>query len=99
MQIAYKTKKLEKICTDFSEAVIEYGILIAQKIHMRIDQISASRTIDDLIKYNIGRCHLLTGDRKGQYAMDLVHPFRLIFIVNKSGCIQIAKIWEIVDYH
>lgn len=72
---------------------------MAPKIHMRIDQISASTSILYLIKYNIGRCHLLFGDREGQYAIDLVHPFRLIFIVDKFGCIQIAKICEIVDYH
>ena len=37
-------------------------------------------------------------DRKGQYAMDLVHPYRLVF--EKTGDkIQIANVMEIVDYH
>lgn len=46
----------------------------------------------------IGRCHRLVGNRKGQYAMDLEHPLRLIFEVNGDE-IQIAEIQEIVDYH
>ena len=27
-----------------------------------------------------GRCHELTGDRAGQLALDLDHPYRLIFM-------------------
>lgn len=40
----------------------------------------------------------MKGNRKEQYAMDLVHPYRLVF--EKEGDeIQIACIIEIVDYH
>ncbi len=99
MQIKYKNKKIEKLCSNASKAEKVYGERVAEKIQMRIDQIKASDTIDDLIKYKIGRCHSLTGDRDGQYAMDLVHPLRLIFTVDESSCIQVAQIVEIVDYH
>ena len=40
----------------------------------------------------------LTQNRKGQYAVDLVHPYRLVFEKNGDE-IQIANILEIVDYH
>lgn len=71
---------------------------MARKIQLRIDQISATLTVEELIRYHIGRCHPLHGDRNGQYAMDLVHPYRLVFV--KYGIdIQIAEIQEIVDYH
>lgn len=40
----------------------------------------------------------MKGDRKSQYAVDLVHPYRLVF--EKRGTeIQIVCIMEIVDYH
>lgn len=42
--------------------------------------------------------HVQEKNRKGQYAVDLVHPYRLIF-EKKDGEIQIANIVEIVDYH
>lgn len=51
-----------------------------------------------MIQYHIGRCHALHVDRDGEYAVDLVHPYRLVF--EKHGeDIQIAYIKEIVDYH
>ena len=51
-----------------------------------------------MIKFNIGRCHRLIKNRSGQYAVDLVHPYRLVF--EKHGNeIQVAYIMEIVDYH
>ena len=99
MQIKYKNTKIEKVCSNASKAEKTYGERIAEKIQMRIDQIKASDTIDYLINYRIGRCHSLTGDRDGQYAMDLVHPLRLIFTVDKSSCIQVAEIVDITDYH
>lgn len=65
---------------------------------MRIDEIEAVDTVEDMIKYHIGRCHPLINNRKGQYAVDLVHPYRMVF--EKHGNkVQIAHIMEIVDYH
>ena len=98
MEILYKRRKLEKICTAFDTAVKEYGIDMAEKIHQRIDEITSAPNSDFLIKYKIGNCHHLKGNRKNQYAMDLVQPNRLIF-ENKNDNIQIALIEEIIDYH
>ena len=71
---------------------------MAEKIQLRIDQIKASQTVEQMILFKIGRCHPLYGNRKNQFAVDLVHPQRLIF--EKIGNeIQIANIIEIVDYH
>ena len=96
--VTYKSKSLEKICTDFSEAVRNYGIRIAEKIHLRINEISAATNVELMIQFHIGRCHRLTGNRDGQYSVDLVQPYRLIFTV-KDEKIQIAEIVEIADYH
>ena len=50
------------------------------------------------IQYRIGRCHPLKGNRKNQYAVDLVHPYRLVF-EKVEDQIQIVSITEIIDYH
>lgn len=98
MEITYKNSKLQKVCKNFSEAEKRYGKDMAEKIHLRINQIEASSTVEMMIQYRIGRCHRLKGNRENQYAVDLVHPNRLIF--EKIGeHIQIAKVTEIVDYH
>lgn len=94
----YKNKRIAKVCTCFEEAMKQYNRDMAIKIHHRVDQIIVADTVELMIEHRIGRCHPLTGNRKGQYALDLVHPFRLIF--EKHGKqIQIAHIVEITDYH
>lgn len=98
MDITYKNRKLKKICTNAKTAERVYGRKMADKIHQRIDEISASDTVEMMIQFHIGRCHALTQNRKGQYAVDLVHPYRLVFIVNGKE-IEVANIIEIVDYH
>lgn len=71
---------------------------MTELIHLRIDQLNAAETVEEMINFSIGRCHQLNGNREGQYALDLVHPYRLIF-VKIDDQIQIVKIIEIVDYH
>ena len=98
MDITYKNKKIEKICTDAKTAERTYGREMAEKIHQRIDEITVADTVEMMTQFHIGRCHPLSQNRKGQYAVDLVHPYRLVFKKNGDK-IQIANILEIVDYH
>ena len=86
------------MCTIASVAEKKYGSRMAEKIHQRIDQIEAADTVEQMIQYGIGRCHPLHQNRENQYAMDLVHPMRLVF-EKKGNEIQIANIVEITDYH
>ncbi|WP_459129616.1 type II toxin-antitoxin system RelE/ParE family toxin [Guggenheimella bovis] len=98
MDITYKNNKIRKVCTDAYTAEKIYGLKMAQKIHQRIGEIGAVDTVEMMIRFRIGRCHPLTQNRKGQYAVDLVQPYRLVF--EKYGDeIQIVNILEIVDYH
>lgn len=86
------------MCTVAYEAEKQYGREMAGKIQQRIDEISAALSVEMMVQFRIGRCHPLKGDRKNQYAVDLVHPYRLVF-EKKGDKIQIAFITEIVDYH
>ena len=57
------------------------------------------------------RCHALKGDRKNQFAVDLKHPFRLVFVPDhdpiprtRDGGIELKsvikiKILNVEDYH
>lgn len=98
MKITYKNNKIKKVCTNVSEAEKRHGLEMAEKIMLRIDQISAALSVEMMIQFRIGRCHQLKGNRKNQFAVDLVHPYRLVF--EKKGTeIQIANIIDIIDYH
>lgn len=98
MQITYKNKKIKKVCTEAKAAERIYGREMADKIHHRIDEIGAADTVEMMVQFHIGRCHPLTQNRKGQYAVDLVQPYRLVF-EKKGDEVQIANILEVVDYH
>lgn len=98
MQIEYKNCQIKRICTLASVAERKHGKRMAELIHLRVDEILAAESVEMMVQYRIGRCHPLKGDRKGQYALDLVYPFRLIFKV-KDEKIQIAWIMKIEDYH
>lgn len=98
MQIEYKNKKIEKICTYTDEAEKRHGKEMAEKIELRVWQIASAETVEEMIEHHVGRCHQLKGKRQSQYAVDLVHPYRLVF-EKKGEQIQIACIIEIVDYH
>lgn len=98
ISVEYKSKSLEKTCTNYTEAQKKYGKEMAELIHLRVDQIKSTPSVDMLVRYSVGRCHPLQGNRKGEYAMDLVHPFRLVF-QHKDKNIQLVKIINIEDYH
>ncbi len=98
LDITYKNNRIKKVCTDAKIAEKTYGHEMSEKIQQRIDEITAADTVEMMIQFHIGRCHPLRQNRKGQYAVDLVHPYRLVFEKNGDE-IQIANILEIVDYH
>lgn len=98
MRIEYRNKQIRKICTNATAARKKYGEQTARRIEQRLGEIDASETVEVMVQYRIGRCHALTGSRQGQYAVDLVHPLRMVF--TKDGeTVQVVTIEEIVDYH
>lgn len=73
---------------------------MARKIAQRINEMKSIDKVEEMIQYGLGRCHRLSGNRNDQYAVDLIHPYRMVFIkdgINNS--IQIVKIISIEDYH
>ena len=98
MLIEYKNNQIKKLCEDSGFAQKKLGELRAEKLDQRLGEIRAADSVEQMIQFKIGGCHLLRQDRKGQYAVLLVQPYRLIF-EQKDNSIQIVKVIEIVDYH
>ena len=98
MEVTFKTKKLRRECTELKVTNRVYGNLMAEKIRQRIREINGASTVEMLVEGSIGRCHPLKGERAGEYAMDLVHPYRLVF-QKVQDTVQIAQITSIEDYH
>ena len=84
---------------------------MAMRIMSRLAILMNARTLADVPSTPPERCHPLHGNREGQYAVDLVHPRRLVFAPNHEpvprkddGGIDLDKVTsiiviEVVDYH
>jgi toxin HigB-1 len=107
MELRFKTNKLKKQCEDPAEAQKEYGSQIGIKLTQRVSELQSAFTLDDIARVPAARLHKLKGSRKNEYAIDLVHPFRLIVTPVLEGnvdmrtlnSIRIIKIEEVTDYH
>ncbi|HLA83197.1 MAG TPA: hypothetical protein VJL29_00255 [Thermoguttaceae bacterium] len=78
MEISFATSKLAKLCNSESKLRGTYGPRQASLIQQRLVDLSAADTLN-LMKALPGRCHQLTQNLDGLFAVDLVHPDRLVF--------------------
>lgn len=79
MDIKFKNGKLAKVFNTHDTLAREYGDQMARKIAMRFAALQNARTLAAVPDTPPERRHLLSGRRRGQYAVDLVHPYRLVF--------------------
>lgn len=111
MDIAFATRRLEKIFAHRKSLVRTYGERMAKTIMNRMAVLMNAQNLEMVPHTKPTRRHQLTGDREGDFAVDLVHPMRIIFRPNhdpipktEDGGIDIAyvtaiEILEVVDYH
>ncbi len=110
MDIVFKSRKLEKIFNSAKELKKNFPQSF-DKIQMRMQVLMAAPSLEHVPKNKPERCHELTLNRKGQFAVILKEPFRLIFEPNHDpvprkddGGIDLEKvtaitILEVTDYH
>lgn len=111
MEVLFKSAKLQNICNSEKALQREYGTENAARIARRLVEMQAVSTLADLFTLPQARCHPLTGDRAGKFAVDCKHPYRLVFApadepipTKPDGGIDVARVTkvrvlEIVDYH
>ena len=110
MDIEFKTKRLAADCNQDQRAQRRWGAGNARRLRRRLDDLRAAANLADFRKVH-PRCHELKGDRQGQLAIDLVHPFRLIVEpaddpppTRADGGldwtkVEFLRIVEVEDYH
>ena len=110
MNVDFKSNKLKKILTNAREIQKEYGTM-AKKVSQRMEQLNASPNLAVLITIPSANCHPLTGNRKGEWAVDISGNYRLIFEINQDpiptkndGAVDTIlvtdiRIIETTDYH
>lgn len=110
MEIIFDDKRLEKLANNYRQCQKKMGLKRAKLFNTRLDDLRSAETLADVSALP-GRYHELKENRKGQWACDLDHPFRLIFTpchfpipTDDSGKyiwmeIKSIEIIEITDYH
>lgn len=110
MKIIFKNRKLKKLANDDRLRDREMGMLRSKIFRLRMSELMAAESLEDIRYVVRANYHELTGNRKGQWACNLDHPYRLIFepienpIPLKDGKyiwseIKGIKILEVTDYH
>jgi plasmid maintenance system killer protein len=77
MEIAYPSRRIQKLCTSDKEMKSRLGPKMAAKLKAQLAAIEAAATLAELWLVPQTRCHEMSGDRKGQISIDLIHPQRL----------------------
>lgn len=111
MEITFTSRKLAKTCNSKSNLDRAYGSECAEKVASRLQTLEAADSLADVMKVPQCRCHPLKGDRAGEFAVDVKHPFRLVFKPahnplpeKEDGGLDLTKvtsveILRIEDYH
>ena len=81
MDISFRSTKLKKQLNESNQLVRIHGQRMAKLIKIRMSELRAASTLDDL-RTGPGRFHELKGSLKWQISADLEHPYRLIFKPN-----------------
>jgi proteic killer suppression protein len=102
MNIRFATTKLQKTLCTGKELVRQYGDKNAKKIQNRLAVLRNTPTLAQMPSTPPYRCHPLKGEYNGCFAVDIIHPFRIIFRpahtpvpIKKDGGIDLAAITDI----
>jgi plasmid maintenance system killer protein len=110
VEISYKSRKLEKQLTDPKEMTKSFGLL-ARKVNQRLKELTVADNLAIMRTIPAARCHELTGDHKGELAVDVSGNYRMIFEPNNDPIpkkddgglmweeVNKIQINEIEDYH
>ena len=111
MDIVFVRRKLEKTFNSETALKKVFGDRMARTIAMRMAVLRHARTLSMVPVTKPDRRHQLEGDRAGQYAVDLVHPKRLVFEPNHNPLprkedrgidtdqVTAITVIEVIDYH
>lgn len=107
-----RSEKIRKSCNNGAKLNRQFGKRKADLIGLRLQQLNALATLADSYTVPQLRCHVLSGDWKGCFAVDSVNPYRIIFkpandplpLLNDGGLdkskVTAIRILEVnFDYH
>lgn len=110
MEISFRNRKLEKLANDYNYARKKLGVVQANRLSRRLDDLAAAANLE-MVRQVHRRFHELKGDLKGTFSLDLEHPYRLLIVPQVSppptkpdggidlSAIEAVEIIAIADTH
>ena len=110
IDISWSDPKLQKSCSSDRQGRRTLGAEQWKVLQRRLVSLEAAPTLADMAGVP-GNCHQLSGDRAGQFALNLRGSYRLIFEPNHDpipcaddggidrSLVTRVLITEVVDYH
>ena len=83
MEIVYKNNRLENSLTNDKEMLKSYGVL-AKKIKQRMTQLKEADNLSVISKLPALRLHPYKGDRMGEWSIDIMENWRIIFEIDQD---------------
>jgi proteic killer suppression protein len=101
---------MKKLANNFKKCQAEWGSIRAKLFNQRLGDLLNAQTLED-VRNLPGNYHELVENRKGQWACNLDHPYRLVFIPHEEPIptdengkyvwveIKGVEIVEVTNYH
>lgn len=111
MELFFANKKLAKLLNSRKNTLRIYGPDNGRRILLRLQQIAAAASLDELARLPQTRVHELKADRKEQISVDVKHPYRLLLASAHEetprkldggldwSCITSVTVIQITDTH
>lgn len=80
MEIFFRTRKLQEICSTEREMQRALGMDCARKLAQRLMELRAATVLADISRLPPPRLHEHVGSGKGTFSVDVQQPYRLLFI-------------------
>ena len=84
MEVTFKDRKLERIIDDPRKLKKRFNEKVAKIIEKRINFLEEVENLGKIPTFPPTRLHLLKGDLKGKYAIDVTSQLRIVFEINQD---------------
>jgi toxin HigB-1 len=98
VDVRFGTEKLRTAYEDERARTREWGLVVARLYVQRIDTLHAAENAQTLRALQSLRFHALTGQRKGQYAVDLGPAYRLI-LAFQDKAMTVVRVEEVSKHY
>jgi len=98
LEVTFRSNKLEACYRNSQKGRRAWGDDAAKRYIQRIDLLQEAENMLEVYELPGLRCHPLKGKREGQYAITLIEPWRLVFVLTGEKA-EIIRIEEVSKHY